>query len=257
MRLSFPNGEHADVLAGDGCIRIGSAAENDIVLDGLGGHHARLTRDRRGIVLEIVETGARAHVNARPVREKAFVRYGDTLCLDSITMTVAEMAAGELEANDRPHPVQGLQRGVIRGVSGTWFGKSVAIADGLLIGLGKGGAAIIGETADSIPALRFAVTPTGFLVHGMEPSGSLLNGHLCSSNGLRSGDQLVVGRDRFVVECSTAKPVVEIPDPVAVARAADTANQEEARRSSGAIWWLIGAAALIGLILVAILMRGV
>lgn len=257
MRLSFPNGEHADVVAGDGCIRIGSAAENDIVLEGLRAHHARLTRDMRGIVLEIVESGARAHVNARPVREKAFVRYGDTLCLDSITLTVAEMAASGLEVSDPETPARGLQRGVIRGVSGRWFGKSVAIADGLLIGIGRDGAAIIGESSDSTPALRFAVTATGLLIHSMEPSGSLLNGHRCSSNGLRSGDQLVVGRDRFVVECSTAKPVVEMPDPMAAARAESTANEVEARRSSGAVWWLIGAAALIGLILVAILMRGV
>lgn len=257
MYLSFPNDEHADVHAGDGCIRIGSSADNDIVLASLRGHHARLTRDARGIVLELVESGSRAHVNARPVREKAFVRYGDTLCLDAITLMVASMPAGEPEATNRPSPVQGPQRGVIRGVSGAWFGKSVEIADGLLISLGKNATAILGETAESTPALAFAVTPTGLMMHSREPSGSLLNGHRCMSMALRSGDQLIIGRDRFVVECNAAKPVVEGSDAADAAVEAEATNDDQARRSSSAVWWLISVAALIGLILVAILMRGI
>ena len=257
MRLSFPNGEHADVRAGDGCIRIGSSADNDIVLAGLREHHARLTRDARGIVLEVVESGGRAHVNARPVREKAFVRYGDTLCLDSITLVIATMTPGDLETSDRPNPMEGPQRGVIRGVSGAWFGKSVEITDGLLISLGKGANAILGETVESTPALCFAVTPTGFMIHSKEPSGSLLNGHRCMATALRSGDQLIVGRDRFVVECNGTKSVAEEIDDADGDVETAEANNDQSRRSSSAVWWLIGAAALIGLILVVILMRGV
>ena len=257
MRLSFPNGEHADVRAGDGCIRIGSSADNDIVLAGLREHHARLTRDARGIVFEVAESGSRAHVNARPVREKAFVRYGDTLCLDSITVLIATVAPSDLEGTDRIKPFEGPQRGVIRGVSGAWFGKSFEIVDGLTISLCKDASAILGETAESTPALCFAVTPTGLMIHSKEPSGSLLNGHRQMDSLLCSGDQLIVGRDRFVVECNGAKPVVEEIDAADTDGETEATSDNEARRSSSAVWWLIGAAAMIGLILVAILMRGV
>lgn len=257
MRLSFPNGEHADVVAGDGRIRIGSSANNDIVLTQLRERHASLTRDVRGMVLEIVDAGARAHVNARPVCEKAFVRYGDTLCLDSVTMTVAAMEPNELENSDRARALKGPQRGLLRGVSGGWFGKSVEIEDGLLISIGKDGAAVVGETSESTPALRFAATQTGLAMHSAEPSGSLLNGHRCMNAVLLSGDQLIVGRDRFVIECSNAKPVLEELNGAASEAEPALANNDQSRRGSGAVWWLIGAAAVIGLILVAILMRGV
>ena len=191
------------------------------------------------------------------MREKAFVRYGDTLCLDSITLVIATMTPGDLETSDRPNPMEGPQRGVIRGVSGAWFGKSVEITDGLLISLGKGATAILGETAESTPALSFAVTPTGLMMHSKDPSGSLLNGHRSMNTALRSGDQLIVGRDRFVVECNGTKPFVEEIDAEHTDVETAAANNDQSRRSSSAVWWLIGAAALIGLILVVILMRGV
>ncbi len=257
MRLSFPNAEHPDVLAGDGIIRIGSAPGNDIVLADLGAQHARLTRDVRGIVLEIAEAGARAHVNARPVREKAFVRYGDTVCLGSISIVVSAADPVEFSEVQRPPPAQGPQRGVIRGMSGTWFGKSVAIADGLLISVGKGGGAVLGETAESTRAVRFGVGASGLSLDSEQSSSCLLNGRRITSTPLRTGDQLTLGRDRFVIECSSAKPVEEA---VALTDVDDISSQtpaDEARRSVSAIWWLLGAAALIGLVLVAILLRGV
>ncbi|MFZ2237384.1 MAG: FHA domain-containing protein, partial [Dokdonella sp.] len=209
MRLSFPNAEHPDVLAGDGTIRIGSAPGNDIVLADLAAHHARLTRDLRGIVLDIAESGARAHVNARPVREKAFVRYGDTLCLGSTSIAVSAVDPVEFSQVRRPGPVQGAQSGVIRGMSGTWFGKSVAIFDGLLISVGRDGGAVLGESAESTRSVRFGVGASGLSLESEESSGSLLNGRRIMSTALRNGDQLNLGRERFVIECSSAKPIEE------------------------------------------------
>lgn len=257
MRLSFPNAEHPDVLAGDGIIRIGSAADNDIVLVDLATQHARLTRDARGIVLEIAEAGARAHVNARPVREKAFVRYGDTVCLGSISIVVSAVDPSELSQVSQPRPVHGPQSAVIRGMSGTWFGKSVAISDGVVISIGRDGGALLGETADSALAVRFQNGICGLVVQSEEPSGSLLNGRRVMSMAVRNGDQLTLGRDRFVIECSSAKAIEETVDLVDPDVIAAQAPADGALHSVSAIWWLLGAAAVIGLMLVAILLRGV
>ena len=257
MQLSFPNAEHTDVLAGDGVIRIGSAPGNDIVLADIAPLHARLTRDVRGIVLEIAEVGARAHVNARPVREKAFVRYGDTVCLGSISIVVSAVDPDELSQGQRPPAVHGPQRGVIRGMSSTWFGKSVTITDGMVLSIGSDGGAVLGESADSTPSVRFCVGACGLSFDDGLSSGSLLNGRPITATALRNGDQLNLGRDRFVIECSSAKPVAEA---VEIADADDGFSQapaDEARRNISAIWWLLGAAALIGLVLVGILLRGV
>src|SRR5512142_2797852 len=83
MRLSFLNGEHADFVVEDGVISLGSAEGNTLVLAGrdIAPWHARITVDRRGIVLEVLDFAARTHVNARPVREKALLRLGDVLVL--------------------------------------------------------------------------------------------------------------------------------------------------------------------------------
>lgn len=256
MRLSFPNAEHPDVCAGEGVIRIGSASDNDIVLADLANRHARLTQDVRGIVLEICDRGARAHVNARPVREKAFVRLGDTLCLGAISIGVSAVDAVELSQVERPTAVQGPQRGVIRGMSGVWFGKSVSIADGLMISVGRDGGAMLGGTADAKVAVRFRSGESGLTIHSEEHSGSLLNGRRITSTALRTGDQLTLGRDRFVIECSSAKPLEEVSDAIDEIDPSE-APADEARRNISAICWLLGAAALIGLVLVTILLRGV
>lgn len=257
MRLSFPNAEHPDVLAGDGIIRFGSALGNDVVLAELAAQHARLTRDVRGIVLEIAEAGARAHVNARPVRERAFVRYGDTLCLGSISIVVSAVDSVDVSQVPRPPAVQGPQRGVIRGMSGKWFGKSVEITDVLMLSIGRDGGALLGESADAIPAVRFRAGISGLIVESEELSGSLLNGRRVMSMAVRNGDQLTLGRDRFVIECSSAKPIEETVNVVDPDDIAAQAPADEARRSISAIGWLLGAAAMIGLVLVAILLRGV
>lgn len=257
MRLSFPSGEHPDVLAGDGLIRIGSAADNDIVLADLAAEHARLTRDARGIVLEIADAGARAHVNARPVRERAFVRYGDNLCLGSISIVVSAVDSREISQVPRSPAVQGPPRGVIRGMSGKWFGKSVEITEGLMLSIDRDGGALLGETADSTLAVGFRVGTSGLIVESEEPMGSLLNGRRVMSVAVRNGDQLTLGRDRFVIECSNAKPIEETVTVVDLENIAIAAPADDAQRSIGAIWWLLGAAALIGLTLMAVLLRGV
>jgi len=56
MKISFPGGERQDFLAGDGVVRVGSAADNDIVLP-VGkqvlAHHLELQIEpRRGVTLK-------------------------------------------------------------------------------------------------------------------------------------------------------------------------------------------------------------
>ena len=86
MRLSFANGEHADVVVDEGAASLGNAEGNTVVLSGrdVAAWHARLTVDERGIVLHVLDPTARTHVNARPVREKALLRCGDMLCLGKV-----------------------------------------------------------------------------------------------------------------------------------------------------------------------------
>ena len=88
MRLSFSNGEHADVIVDGGVTGIGAAQGNTIRLDagGVKPWHARLIVDQRGMVLEVLDAQARTHVNARPVLEKALLRLGDVINIEDVTV---------------------------------------------------------------------------------------------------------------------------------------------------------------------------
>src|SRR5678815_5705121 len=86
MRLHFPNKEHDDMLVAHGDTSIGAASDNSLVLDrpGISPHHASISVGDRGYVLSVIDPNARAHVNARPVREKAILRLGDVVSLDTL-----------------------------------------------------------------------------------------------------------------------------------------------------------------------------
>src|SRR5476649_35968 len=86
MRLYFPNKENDDVLIGSGDTAIGAAPDNTVVLQrpGVAAHHVSLGVHERSLVLNVLDSQARTHVNARPVREKALLRLGDIVSLDTV-----------------------------------------------------------------------------------------------------------------------------------------------------------------------------
>jgi hypothetical protein len=148
MRLHFPNKEHDDLLVAPGETSIGSAADNQLVLNrnGIAPHHAVLYVGDRGFVLSVV-ADARVHVNARPVREKAILRLGDIVSLDTLqfilkpdrdasilTAVPASTAKAGDEAQTRTRNVP--PKAVLRGVSGSHFGRIVPLRGRLVIGRG-------------------------------------------------------------------------------------------------------------------------
>src|SRR5690554_20208 len=91
MRLTFPNGEHPDVVIDQGEVRIGSAPGNRVVIAdaGLSPQHAVVRIDaQRGIMLKLDAGSGGAHVNARPVREMALLRLGDVVSLNRLQVLV-------------------------------------------------------------------------------------------------------------------------------------------------------------------------
>jgi pSer/pThr/pTyr-binding forkhead associated (FHA) protein len=274
MRLSFPNAEHTDVIVNSGVLSIGSAQGNAITLsaDGVRPWHARLVLDARGVILEVLDAQARTHVNARPVLEKAFLRLGDVVNIDAVAMVlkpdrddvIETFLADRKEQPSGPRP--GLASVVLRGVSGTHFGKTIAVGERLVVGQGNreldldepGMAerhAVIEAHADAIE-LRDLGSANGTEVNGVRVKNAVLY----------PGDQLAFGRNRFVLEApgypargqspltpahlapsiTQTMPPIDIPDPL----------EPGSDRSSHGIWWLIAAAAVIGLGIASLLWLG-
>lgn len=279
MRLSFPNGEHTDVVADNAAVSIGAAAANQIVLadGGVSPRHARILMDRRGCLLEILDPEARTHLNARPVREFAFLRLGDTLCLGTVSMTLKQDSDESIltSLNNSTSPPKDLNappaRIVLRGLNGPWSGKSVAIDRRLIVGRSSGSDLVIDE--EGVAPQHAASENHGeavFLRNMGADSGTSVNGVLVKNAVLHSGDQIVFDKQRFIleapglpvrgIETSTpvqgARPITQIMQAVQVPAARAEPEPEPPAAARHSIWWLIGAGAVIGLCIVGLLLVG-
>lgn len=272
MRLSFPHGEHADVVADDTTLSIGASPANQVVLDGGGvaASHARLVMDRRGCILEVLDPAARTHLNARPVRERAFLRPGDVVCLGTISMALKqdrdESIVTTLQPESSSAPGDAAPaRVVLRGINGPWSGKSVAIDHRMVIGRDADCDVVVDE--GGIAARHAAIENHGGSVYLRDlgsDTGTQVNGIALRDAVLHSGDQIVFDHQRFVIEApglpargsqgmdppTGSRPITQIMQAVQVPVA------EAPRTAQRSIWWLIGSAAVIGLLIAALLLLG-
>jgi pSer/pThr/pTyr-binding forkhead associated (FHA) protein len=267
MRLSFANGEHADVVVDEGAASLGNAEGNTVVLSGrdVAAWHARLTVDERGIVLHVLDPTARTHVNARPVREKALLRCGDMLCLGKVMIALKadrdDLIDSRVPAETAVPPASYPPRVLLRGVSGSHFGKAIAVNRRLTIGRERGCDLVLDETR--VAPRHATIEHVGDAIYLRETGpteGTAVNGVRVSAAVVHPGDQLTFGHSHFIVEAPGLPPRGDAGAAHAITEQFEAVGDEDANppppRAQGAIWWLIGAAALIALGLGLLLHRG-
>ena len=283
MRLHFPNKEHADVVVvASGDTAIGSAQDNNVVVTrpGIAAHHIRIAVSERSIVLSVRDAQARVHVNARPVREKALLRLGDTVSLDTIQLRLmpdrdesirTKVPAG---ATLTPPPPSGDELNatrarqapptvVLRGVSGSYFGKIVAVRGRLTIGRGSDCDLVLDEPEMSRRHAVIENSGDGIYLRDLgSANGTFVNGVQVRDAVLSPDDQIAFDQNRFLLEAPSL-PTRDDGAPLAADPADSTITQTmravpmPARpptpakvadeRNKNDIWWLIGAAALIAI----------
>ncbi len=226
MRLSFPSGEHDDILIGAGDTSVGGADDNTIVLKsgGVAPHHARLSVGDSGIVLSILDPQARTHVNTRPVREKAILRLGDIVSLDTLQFvlkpdsdsairtdipTVQSLtpippgSAAAAEGAPRINPARVL----LRGLSGAQFGKIVGVRGKLVVGRGTDADLVLDEQGLSPRHAAIETTGDSIYLRGLNGAESgVVNGVKVRDAVIYPGDQIAFGRNRFVIEAPGMRP---------------------------------------------------
>jgi pSer/pThr/pTyr-binding forkhead associated (FHA) protein len=236
VRLSFPKGEHADVIHASGEISIGSASDNGIVLvaDGVKPHHARILIDPRGCTLHVSEPGAWTHVNARPVREVAILRLGDVVSLNAVNIMlkpdndesvtragVVPPAAPEAMAQEKIDKETAYRQSppkvVLRGVSGPYFGKVVGIHGRLVIGRGADCDLVLDEPEMSRRHAMIEVNASEIFLRDLgSTNGTFVNGVQVRDAVLFTGDQLAFDRNRFLIE-APGMPVRKAVTPASAA----------------------------------------
>lgn len=274
MKISFPGGERPDFQTGEGALRVGSTADNDIVLPAgkqVQPKHLELQFDpRRGITLSVTDASAVVHVNGRPVREKAILRLGDMVAVGSVRMVIrpdndrAEKppkALPENETRQRYTP----PRVVLRGVTGTYFGKVIPLRARTVIGRGSDCDLVLNESEMSRRHAIIENTPEGLFLRDLgSANGTFVNGISVRDTVLKPGDQLAFDQNRFLIEAPGyllmapgddqvhTGVITSVQRPFVVPPAA-AAKVDVRERENSAVDWIIMSAAVVTLIALAVL----
>jgi len=245
MRIEFPNVAREDFHWTQAQLTIGSAPDNDLVLAATQAapKHLRIQQDRRGLVLQVIPSASRIHVNARPVREKALLRAGDVISIGDCRM----LLRADQDPSQRFFPALPKQARctvALRAVSGPLSGRVLPLESSLELGAqGRHPLELPqGETA----SLRIHWQDGALM---LEPTLSSerfplrVNGVTVSSLALQPGDQIGIAMHRFVVDA----PGMEPEPKIVMAERLPVKLPEAAAGPSGEVWWLITTAALIAL----------
>lgn len=212
MRLTFPNGEHPDVVE-PGRITLGSGSDSLVRLPGLADRHAVLANDRRGLWLVIESSEATAHVNARPVSRLALVRPGDLISLGQVQVLLRgendpsnpqlpPATAAFTRDTTRNSPICS-ERFLLRGVGGAHYGQSFPLTDPVVVGRGESANLRLDEPTLGDRHARIELHGDRVVLRDLasgQGDGTVLNGIRVRNALLAAGDQLAWEQNRYVLE---------------------------------------------------------
>jgi hypothetical protein len=246
MRIEFVNRQR-DALDWDGAPwRVGSGSECELRLaePGVATHHLTLRADRRGIVLEVTPGAGHVYVNARPVRERALLRAGDSLGVAQCQLRLC----GQPRSSDRT-PTTRATVASLRALAGPLSGRAWRIdADGLTLGAGEtvplaapDGAAARLELRWHEQTLQLDATVSG-------DSVVRVDGRPEQQVVLHGGEQIAIGPHRFTVDLASEPPGTAPPAPEPPADIDEAGPRAE-------VWWLLATAAALALLIALLLVR--
>lgn len=245
MRIEFVSSARGDFHWSRPVLTIGRAEDNDLVVSEaqVAARHVTIHSDRRGLVLEVAPETGRVYVNARPVRERALLRPGDSLSLGDCRMLIRDDA--DLDARDINEPTESRCTVALRPVAGPLSGRVVPVGDRLELGASHGAMPL--ELPGNDAALLTLAWDADELVLDASrvPARHAVrvNGIKVVRASLQPGDQIGIAAHRFVVDGPgwAAEPVVVMPEPEPEPLPEDTAGPR------GDVWWLILTAAVLAL----------
>lgn len=254
MKLSFPNGDHGDVVIERGTLSLGSAAGNDVVLEteGVADSHARLSMEADGLYLRPVDE-ADVYVNGRRIHDRTKVTPGDVVGVHKVQVRLKklegdESAEGGGRAEPSPDPTRvrpAVTDWQLRGVSGDSFGRVVPLQGRMTVGRGEGCDIVLEATEVSRQHAALEVEQEGVLVEDLDSSnGTFVNGErIKDKKRAGRGDEIAFDKLRFRVEMATRTETARRPPPSR--QPARPAPEPPKRQGNGAMVWVVLAGVLV------------
>ncbi|HWT16501.1 MAG TPA: FHA domain-containing protein [Patescibacteria group bacterium] len=257
MKLLFPNGEHEPVELKLGTTRVGSASGNDILLmaPGIAAQHCELTFDGSNGAIKVLNAANSIALNGRQVMTEMAIKPGDIVLFGKIGTRVlasermqAAAAAAKKEPEDdgRTRVRQALPRYVLRGVSGSTFGKTFALVGTMTVGRAAECDISIPTDEVSRQHAKLQVMPDGIAVEDMgSANGTFINDKRVHTGNLKPGEELRLDTVRFML----VAPHLEMQQVAKAAEPVAAKPAPAATGSGGQVKWLliglVGAAAAI------------
>lgn len=241
MRLVSVHPSRDAIACGPGPVHLGCASDDTVTFDGAGvaPNHLTLVADARGLVLTVRARCQRVYVNARLVREQALLRYGDAVTLGANRFLVTSDAPPPDAESDDVGSKPG--RIALRVVSGPASGRVLRGDRELRLGGGSG-------HFDDAPACRIVCMEDGLVLES-DGRAACVNGWRCGRARLASGDQIVLGEHRFVVEAPALEYAARSVEPEAPPEVPVSAPAARAESSPTEVWWLILAAVVLAAVI--------
>lgn len=218
MKLVFPGGEHPQVLLARGLNRIGSDPDATIVIDrpGVLPQHCRLHVGASGVMLEVPPDTA-VSVNGRPVEGLISLRAGDSVAFDQVQARLAAMesvagaaapdAGSARPGNDDPSVTavrQALPKYMLRGVSGSVFGRNVPLHAAATIGRSQDCSLQIDDPGLSRIHARMIPGGDGVQLEDLgSTNGTYINDTRVVRGVARAGDEIGFDTVRFRLTASS------------------------------------------------------
>ena len=230
MKLTFPNGEHGQVMLSDGVNRIGSApdAQVRLNLDGIAPVHCELQLAAGIVTVRVPDPSHPVTLNGKVVQGVMAVRSGDQLGVGPVQarLVAVDKAAGVAGTGKADPDVDtgatrmrmAVPKFVLRGVSGPAFGKTYPVPTAQVIG--RADDCNISIASDEISRRHAQVKPTqdGLAVEDLgSANGTFINGQRVQNGLLKPGDELRLDTIRFLLVApgmeiaSAAKPTTQLP----------------------------------------------
>jgi len=215
MKLLFPNGEHAPVDLKDGLIKIGAAAASDVLIaaPGIAPNHCEI-ETRSGISrLRVHDTNHTVVVNGRQASGETVLKPGDLVLFGKVGARVTALdlpkptprspipaPMAEEPDDGRTRIRQALPRFVLRGVSGSTFGKTYPLFGSMTIGRAADCELSIPGEEISRKHARIKVMNDGLEVEDLgSANGTFINGKRVAKEMAQGGDELRFDTVRFML----------------------------------------------------------